>query len=284
MRDMSRSDLAWATVIHHDRFDRPDGALRQHRPRLRRVNAPMDLVRVLHEDADLASALTPAERLAAADVAVARELRCPAGPWEASTALDPVPGDLGLLILDGFVVRETTTAGRTCATLLDRGALIRPWEEPEADGVLMPSDVRWTVLVPLRVAVLDRQFAHAVCRWPGMVEALVKRSVEHSRWMAVLMAINSRPRIDLRLLALFAHLADRWGRVTAAGVVVPLPLTHALLATMVGARRPTVTTALSELSAAGLLERRGGTGWVLREPAAAPSSIAHIPAPAAPAA
>jgi Crp-like helix-turn-helix domain len=49
-------------------------------------------------------------------------------------------------------------------------------------------------------------------------------------------------------MALFWHLAERWGRVSGNGVLVPLALTHRILGQLVGARRPTVSTALRELA------------------------------------
>jgi CRP/FNR family cyclic AMP-dependent transcriptional regulator len=66
------------------------------------------------------------------------------------------------------------------------------------------------------------------------------------------------------LKALFWHLAERWGRVSGDGVVVPLALTHRILGQLVGARRPTVSTALSELAERGELVRRSDGSWLLR--------------------
>ena len=48
------------------------------------------------------------------------------------------------------------------------------------------------------------------------------------------------------------------------GVVVPLALTHRILGQLVGARRPTVSTALGELAERGELVRRVDGSWVLR--------------------
>jgi CRP/FNR family cyclic AMP-dependent transcriptional regulator len=59
-------------------------------------------------------------------------------------------------------------------------------------------------------------------------------------------------------------LAERWGRVVPGGVLVSLRLPHRTLAGMVGARRPSVTTALGQLMARGAIERRPDGGWVLR--------------------
>jgi len=55
----------------------------------------------------------------------------------------------------------------------------------------------------------------------------------------------------------------RWGRVTPDGVVVPLELTHAALARVLGAARPTVTLAIRELERAGCLARRADGRWLL---------------------
>ena len=63
------------------------------------------------------------------------------------------------------------------------------------------------------------------------------------------MAIVHQARVDVRLHMLLWHLAARWGRVRSDGTVLRLRLTHAVLADLVAARRPTVTTALSELIA-----------------------------------
>ena len=48
------------------------------------------------------------------------------------------------------------------------------------------------------------------------------------------------------------------------GVVLPLRLTHGWLANLVGAQRPSVTTALGNLAGAGLVERLDDGSWLLR--------------------
>ncbi len=52
------------------------------------------------------------------------------------------------------------------------------------------------------------------------------------------------------------HLADRWGHVERDGVVVPLPLTHETIGRLVPTRRPSVSTALKQLSERRLATRR----------------------------
>ena len=47
------------------------------------------------------------------------------------------------------------------------------------------------------------------------------------------------------------------------GISVPLPLSHERLASLVGAHRPAVTTAMGELTRAGLVSRGEDRFWVL---------------------
>jgi hypothetical protein len=59
-------------------------------------------------------------------------------------------------------------------------------------------------------------------------------------------------------------LAESWGRVTPAGTTLPLSLTHDALGALIGARRPTVTLALRELTERGAVIRQD-QGWLLLE-------------------
>jgi CRP/FNR family transcriptional regulator, cyclic AMP receptor protein len=72
-------------------------------------------------------------------------------------------------------------------------------------------------------------------------------------------------------MVFFWHVADRWGRVGPEGVTVPLPVTHEVLAQLVCAQRPTVTTALKRLADEGRLRRKRDRTWLLApEPPPAP--------------
>ena len=118
-------------------------------------------------------------------------------------------------------------------------------------------DFAWdTLLSPSSFAVLDRRFAAELARWPEVTAALFDRLSERSLRLATTQAISQLTRVDRRLKALLWHLAERWGRVSGDGVVVPLALTHRILGQLVGARRPTVSTALGELAERGELTRR----------------------------
>jgi CRP-like cAMP-binding protein len=122
--------------------------------------------------------------------------------------------------------------------------------------------VSFRVTRAARLALLDRRFAARLSPYPEVLSALVGRAMQRSRTLSVHMAIAHYARVDQRLLRLMWHLADRWGRVTPEGVRVPLSVTHQMLADLVAARRPAVTTALRQLAREGRL-RRVDDAWVL---------------------
>jgi DNA-binding IclR family transcriptional regulator len=87
------------------------------------------------------------------------------------------------------------------------------------------------------------------------------------------LAIAHHQRVDDRLLLTLWHLADRWGRVTPMGVILPMPLPHQRLADLVGAHRPSVTTATGELVRGGRIKRRDDGTWLLLGPP--PDELGH---------
>lgn len=174
-------------------------------------------------------------------------------------------GGFGLLVLEGFLCRATEVKGRSSVEVLGRGDVLRPWEDDRAEA---PVPVRsgHRMLSPVSLAVLDRRFVESVAAWPEVAEAVCGRLVDRARWLAVQLALSRLRRIDDRLHILFWHLADRWGRVQRDGsVACPVPVTHELLAAMIGAQRPTVTAALAQLTAEGQVSRCR-KGWVLHGP------------------
>jgi CRP/FNR family cyclic AMP-dependent transcriptional regulator len=217
--------------------------------------------RLLDLDPDLGTELDEARRAAAQAVTVAIE-DLVTGPWDADRAAAP-PGRLGLLVVDGILLRSHSIGKVISAELLGAGDVIQPSISGH-EFSLVEARSSWEVLAPARVAILDMAFLHAAAlRWPELLVALFGRTVHRARFIAFQLALAHVRRVDDRLLLLFWHLAERWGRVTCEGVVVPLRLKHAVLGMLVGAQRPTVTTALKHLSEAGTLQRRSGDTWLL---------------------
>jgi CRP/FNR family cyclic AMP-dependent transcriptional regulator len=219
---------------------------------------PAEIVSLLEEDPDLAATL-PETRVAAAT----RDLRASVievgtGRWEPEHPV--TEGGIGLLVLDGVLARRVGTQRRSGAELLGPGDLLRPSPcDTHGDSIFQTS---WRVIEPLRLAVLDTRFLMRLAPYPEIAGTLIVRAVERARHVLVHMAIAHHPRVDSRLLHLFWQLADRWGRVTPRGVLLPLRLTHELLADLVAAQRPSVTLSLSQLERRGAIARDDGA-WLL---------------------
>jgi CRP/FNR family cyclic AMP-dependent transcriptional regulator len=236
----------------------PDGAGQRTRSAI--AASSVRAVSVFEEAPELLRGLGPR---AAAQLA---PLRVPLmvverGPW-APPRLREGPGrHFGLLVLDGLVLRRVTLDGRTGAELLGNGDLLQPWVlQPPYDTLAV--EPGWEVLEQARLAVLDDRFAARVAPTPEVAAALVGRAIERARMLAFQHVASHIPGLESRLLALFWALADRWGRVTPEGVLIPIRLTHATLAELVGASRPSVSTALAQLGRQDLLRRQTG-GWLL---------------------
>jgi hypothetical protein len=228
--------------------------------------ARQERIRLLDEDPDLGERLSPEEFEAARRELVVGVLRLPAGPWDPTATPNLADEGPGLLALGGLLLRDIDLGRRSTTEVLGEGDLLRPWE-PDVNIDALPLSARWSVLQETRLAVLDRRFTAVASRYPTAVDCLFSRSMRRSRFLAVRLVVNQLVRLEDRLLLGLWALAERWGRVTPDGVVVPLDLTHSALARLVGARRPSVTSALGLLARDRLVERTD-QGWLLRgEPA-----------------
>ena len=218
------------------------------------------VISLIDADADMARRLGPSAQECRRDaVAAVRTLK--RGPWRPEASADAMRGWLGLMILDGFILREVRVAGRICSEPLGPGDILRPWDEEIEDAPIVARS-SWTVLSPVRLALLDGEFSRRVRPWPQIPEELVFRAVRRSRTLAAMLAISHLVRIEDRVQTALWHLADRWGRPQPEGILVPLHLTHRSLGALIGARRPSVTTALGALSRQGALTR-APDGWLL---------------------
>jgi CRP/FNR family cyclic AMP-dependent transcriptional regulator len=156
-------------------------------------------------------------------------------------------------------VRQVGIGARLAAELLGPGDLLRPHEH-DGEEATLPFAATWRVLAPLRLAVLDRRWSFRMARFREVPIELTGRAVRRSRRLANMMAISHYPRLDDRLLFLLWELADRYGRVRPDGIHVPIPMTHEVVSHLVGARRPSVSGALSRLAESGRVHRNAH-GW-----------------------
>jgi CRP/FNR family transcriptional regulator, cyclic AMP receptor protein len=219
-------------------------------------------IALLEADPDLGRLLDGERLEEARRLLVVRQHVVEPGPWEGERLRDAKAVHVGLVLIDGLMTRELALADNVSAELIGPGDLVRPWQARGPER-LVPFTVRWTVLQPTRLAVLDGRFGAVLVRYPEVNAMLIDRLVDRMRRLSVMQAISQLNGVDRRLLTLFWHLAERWGRVTRDGVVVSLEVPHRLVAQLVGARRPTVSTALSRLAARGELVRRPDGTWLL---------------------
>jgi CRP/FNR family cyclic AMP-dependent transcriptional regulator len=217
-------------------------------------------ISVPEADPDLLRGLDEEASAQARAVAHADLISFPPGPWEPS--IDAARALYGLFIVDGLLSRGVVIEGRRAAELLGPGDVLRPYTSESTDPSVSFT-IEWEILQPTSFAVLDRDFADAVAPWPEIAGALMDRMVGRAHALAFHLAVSHLKLVETRLVAVLWYYADRWARVTPEGRVLPVRFTHALLARVVGARRPSVSTALGRLQDRGLIERLPNGHWLL---------------------
>ena len=215
------------------------------------------MVRVLEIEPDLGADLDPA-----AFASARHELVAPIDelPWTTRSGnWGFAKGDvrLGVLLVGGLLMREVRMLDTSSAELLGAGDLLWPADGDGEHTLPVVADVAWTALTPVRAAPLGDAFLSAACRYPDVVARLMGKAVARAKALALHDAVTNLRHVETRLLVQFWHLAERWGKVGPDGVTIVLPVTHELLAKLVGAARPSVSTALGGLAARGLLTREG---------------------------
>ena len=231
-----------------------------------------DSISIVEADPDLGELLAPDELQRARRDALARVQRLSTGEWDAAAAIEADSHHRGFLIVDGLLSRTVEVMGRRCCELLGHGDVMRPWRWDD-EGSHVRAEIGWMVLEPTRLAVLDHGLVQRMVPWPELGVELFNRGTRRAHHLAVALAIAHHQRVDDRLLLTLWHLAERWGRVAADGVIVPLPLSHQRLADLVGAHRPSVTTAMGDLTRSGAISRRENGDWVLH--GAPPEELRH---------
>lgn len=227
-------------------------------------------VLVLDRDPDLACSVEPSNLPAAMAASAASVVQLAEGPWRWPGG--DASGWLGLLVLDGLVGRRVTVAERTWTELLGAGDVLQPWRPAQVTMEPQPAPQRWKVLAPATLAVLDGAWAARMAAWPALYGVIAGRLMERIHSLTYTLAACGRVDVAERLLLVMRHYAGRWGRMTPEGVVVSLPgVTHELLAAQIGAARPSVSTALSELSRRGLVCRLDRQSWWVAPPTAQPA-------------
>ena len=223
--------------------------------------SPAGPVSLLEYDCDLAATLAGPELERLTPQLRCRTFVLKPGRWQ------PPPADpdaFGLYVVEGLLVRRMQVGAARSAEILGPSDVLRPWHE-DVD-LYAAADTRWSVPTPTRLAVLDGRVTTAVGSSPELNVALSGRLVRRTRELVYLAALSHLVKVHERLLGTLWHLAERWGRVTSRGVVVALPFTHEILAEVVGAQRPSLTTGIATLEQRGLISREDGLYVLHGEP------------------
>ena len=183
------------------------------------------MISIVEADPDLGDLLSPGDLERARKEALARVSRLSPGAWDATAAQEPAEHHRGFLIVDGLLSRTVEVLGRRCVELVGHGDVMRPWNWDE-EGSHVRAEIGWQVLEETQLAVLDHAFVLRIVPWPQLGLELFNRGTRRAHHLAVALAIAHHQRVSDRLVLSLWHLAERWGRVTRAGIVVPLPLGH----------------------------------------------------------
>jgi len=231
-----------------------------------------EVISIVDADPELGELLDGPGRERARREALTGVRKLSPGQWKAIDALEPDCHHRGFLIIEGLLCREVEVLSRRCVELIGDADVLRPWAW-DSDGSHVKAEVGWTVLEPTKLAVLDHRLVSRMAPWPQLGEELFSRGTRRAHSLAVALAISHHPRVEDRLMLTLWHLAERWGKVRPDGIAVPLPLSHERLANLVGAHRPTVTSAMGDLSRAGGVSRDDDGVWVLH--GSPPSELRH---------
>ncbi|MCE7979550.1 MAG: Crp/Fnr family transcriptional regulator [Caldilinea sp. CFX5] len=160
-------------------------------------------------------------------------------------ALIPTTADLLLQVEEGVVAQVVihSDGAEVLLGLHGPGQLLTPHP---ADRCFLNLQAHTDV----RLAIFSWQQA---LQLPDLPARLRARLWQQEAWAAM----QARPYLDERLLGVLTLLAEQFGRPVPHGLLIDVRLTHAQLATAIGATRTTVTRLLGTLRQRGLLTTVG---------------------------
>jgi len=191
------------------------------------------------------------------------ELRraCPAVmlPAGARRVAAELPGARLLVVVEGVVLTRTFASEGVRSMVVGRsgpGSILPP---PDGDELLQSLTDAWLTAIPSAVWNRLMTIPSAADRLIRGLEETLHRQREAARSLA---GIRNTDRVRRQL----GELAREHGRVGRDGIRIDLPITHDLIADMVGCARETVTRAFDELQREGFVARRGNSYQLLVPP------------------
>jgi hypothetical protein len=225
-----------------------------------RIGAAPNTLSLLDADADLGRGIEPHEWEAARRATRATAMRLDRRECILPASGHETGGIVGLIVNDGMISREIALGEHVAFELLTPGdVLLLTAAEP--DDLDLAGRVTLTALDPAELIVLGTPFIHAAARWPSLLTNLHRRLEAQRQRLAIQGLAVHQPRAEDRLLLTLWILANRCGRVTPEGTVLPLSLSHEVLGRLAAARRPTITLALRTLESTERV-KRGPNGYL----------------------
>src|SRR3954465_12366901 len=136
-------------------------------------------VQLLEADPELARGLDAPRAREAAERLYTRTIDIPRGRGTPQPWLTGGSQPIGLLVLEGLLVREATVRSHPCAELLGPGDLLRAWDDRDAE-VLLPRTVEWTALTHAGLAIIDQALAVRAAQWPEIFATFVERAARRA--------------------------------------------------------------------------------------------------------
>ena len=185
-----------------------------------------------------------------------------------------------LAVEEGFVLISTDTdPGNGSGRPLGRRIVVATGQR----GMLLvppgPGE-RLEALTQSRITIVSADTLRVLLRLPLVAEAILDAFAEALRERQATIRNCAHVHHSERVLEKLLQLARTYGRAVPGGVRIDFPLTHQLLADMVGSARETVSLALSDLARERFLHRQQHR-FVLRiDPHAlfSPSGVRTAPA------
>jgi CRP/FNR family transcriptional regulator, cyclic AMP receptor protein len=216
---------------------------------------------LLDLDPDLGADIRPEDWEIARQACHGVLVSAPSGRWEPPLSADESRTVVGLVIVTGVICREVRLRDRHMLELLGPGDVLHlplPGDRPR-----LGAGVALSALADAEMLTLGQAFIRTAARWPSLLVAVQRRLEAQRERLAVQALIAHLPRAEHRLLLTLWHLAGRWGFVTPAGIVLPLPLWHDVLGQLSAARRSTATIALRALEQAEAIKRLQDGSWLV---------------------
>jgi CRP-like cAMP-binding protein len=169
------------------------------------------------------------------------------------------PASALLVVEEGFVVVRAAASGRSRSIITCEagpGRLVLP---PSPDEALFG-------LVAARLTAIPPEAAQELLAVPGAAQIVCEQlAATLGREQEAIGNFGNTHHVE-RVRRKLLQLGRNYGRVSRDGIRIDFPVSHAVLAEMIGSSRETVTRAVDELQRTGFVARRGHTYRLLVSP------------------